>query len=160
MRTGLQAGSCLEDKARLCFLSMRARHLAALVLFALTACMQACTGESFETGAGGAGGEAVEPNCEEDLFSCGPGLTCWLGTDGGDFIFDCFNEGGVPEGEPCLVTVGAPTCRKDFFCNASPGQESGTCVRYCDQQDPERACPGGLTCQPVNINMFPVTICI
>jgi len=133
------------------------RHLAAVALLFSVAGVQACAGEDFETA------PAVEPNCPEDLFSCGEGLTCWIGGEpgqAGSSFLDCFNEGSAGEGEACVLSIGAPTCKKDLFCAQFQGQSQGTCARYCEQQNPDRGCPSGQACQNVSIDVVAVQICL
>jgi len=109
---------------------------AALAGAVLVVSMGACGGDDFES-------PPPKP-CNEDPWVCGSGQTCWVNQAGTGF--ECLNAGPGAEGAACDLTIGAVACQAGLFCNTAH-----VCGRFCDSQDPEKACPEGLMCAAVGI---------
>jgi hypothetical protein len=80
--------------------------------------------------------------CNENPWECPNGQTCWPASSGS---FECLNSGPGTLGAACLDTVGVPTCSDGFAC-VQPTASGGACSPYCDNTNPDHACPAGLTC--------------
>jgi hypothetical protein len=108
-----------------------------LLLAALGAC-----GNSFEES-----NAPPPPPCNEDPWSCQAGQTCWV--DPQD-TYQCLNQGPGELGQDCMLTIGTPTCKAALFC-AAGGMDTPKCVPFCDNTDPNRACPEGMVCQRLGL---------
>lgn len=121
----------------------------ALVLVAV-----AC-GEEFENG--GEGGSIPAGPCNEHPWTCPAGQTCWL--DASATAYACLNSGQGTDGDTCMNYGGSPTCTDMHGCFQLQGQPQGTCTPYCDNTDPQLACPGGRLCQQLTINGLVIWQC-
>jgi hypothetical protein len=122
----------------------------AAVLAALlgVASFAACGGDDFSSD----GGEPAGP-CNEDPWSCASGQTCWPNADENGFV--CLNgASGIVEGASCELFAGTVTCGPTLFCAQS------ACRRFCDPEDPNRACPDGQICSLVPIQNVAGTVVI
>jgi hypothetical protein len=82
--------------------------------------------------------------CNTDPFSCPIGTTCWE-TDAK--TFKCLASGSGKEGDVCTNYFGQPTCNDGLFCFNAQGQMTGLCTSFCDNTNPQHACPTGIACR-------------
>lgn len=88
-----------------------------------------------------------------DHYDCPAGQTCAT-TDG--IALKCVSSGPGKVGDPCSATLGSPvTCGDHLSCLATGDPRAGSCVEWCDPQNPT-ACPAGQTCRTVPTVSGPV----
>ncbi len=123
-------------------MSHRALLLALISLVAPVAA--ACSSSSSSATDGG----STTP-CNQNPWECSAGQVCWPQTQTN---FACLNAGPGKLGDPCMNTVGSPTCGAGLACFQSiGGSASGSCFTYCSTTDPSHACTGNDVCQTVEL---------
>ncbi len=83
------------------------------------------------------------PPCNENPWECAPSQTCWPTSQN---TFACLNQGPGKTGSQCQDSPGTPTCGEGLAC-LQTSASTGVCTPYCDNTDPNHACPTGQTCQ-------------
>lgn len=68
------------------------------------------------------------------------------------FFTICVQSGKATQGQACQTSA---DCAPKFGCVTSP-ELGSTCAKWCDEMAP--SCPGGTSCQPVQINGQEITI--
>lgn len=94
-------------------------------------------------------GAAANSSCTRAPWSCAAGSTCWPSDATTDVApaFACLPSlASAQAGDPCLNTVGKPSCGDGLACYQAPGDDAGACVAFCGAG---HACPAGDTCTPV-----------
>jgi hypothetical protein len=85
--------------------------------------------------------------CNENPWECPAGQTCWPTASGS---FECLNSGPGKAGSPCLDSAGVATCGDGLACLATDAT-NGSCTPYCDNTNPNHACPAGLVCDTIQL---------
>jgi len=106
--------------------------------------------------------------CNEFPWQCPTGQTCWLGgeprSDGSwDGTFECLNS--RPNGTTgctCELKIGIPTCSDGLYCLILLGDNTppSHCTHFCDNSDPDHACPSGYYCGPVTVKSQTLHLCM
>jgi hypothetical protein len=86
--------------------------------------------------------------CWQDPWRCPNGQTCWFDTM---TTMACLNAGPGGEGSQCMAIEGTPECGDGLLCLKTEPTLPGTCTRFCDNTDPNRACPTGLLCRTIGV---------
>ncbi|MBW2453634.1 MAG: hypothetical protein JRI68_03950 [Deltaproteobacteria bacterium] len=76
--------------------------------------------------------------CNEDPWCCPSGQTCAPDTPNS---FACLNASVGQQGDSCHNYIGAPECGELLFCMQTAGAPEGVCTWFCDNTNPDRACP-------------------